>query len=434
MDSTRAFGHIASMSHVPEWKALRLAERTTALHSLLVAPNAAATSAHLSNDIIDLTTEEIWSDLAPSARDGAISAINSRVNRYTEAIGLFDVRSALARRISAETGQPWSADEVAITNGGKQAFFNAALALLNHGDEVLIPTPYWTSFPAQIVVAGGTPVFVDTRRSNYIPRLTDLAAAVTSRTKAIVVNTPHNPTGVVYDRDTLESIAQFAKDRDIWIIFDECCGAFAHAPHIHHPLLAVAPGVRNRTLIVNSFSKSLALTGWRIGYLAAPRPVISAINALQGHTTANVNVVAQHALLHYLERGDLYFQALLQRQVANARALGLSILSSLTSVPQPPAQGGLYFYLDLTELQRRANAHGHELSADDVARVMLANAGVAIVSGTAFGDAAGIRLSYGGDLESLGKGLRRLSATLNEISRNGLTDREWNWKGGQSNT
>lgn len=392
-----------------------LAQRTHSfkLSETVAATTAASAAAGSGKEIIDLTAGKISSQIAPSVRDGAIDAINRNLNRSTETVGLMKLRHALARKISVETGQPWSANEIAVTNGAKQALFNAAMTLLNPGDEVLIPAPYWTTFAAQIAVAGGTPVFIETRYNNYVPRLTDLTVAVTSKTKAIVVNTPNNPTGTIYDRDTLIGIAQLAASHDLWIIFDECYATFAHAPHTHHPIVSVAPQARNRTLIVNSFSASLALTGWRIGYLAGPKAVINAVEALQSHTTSNPNVIAQHALLHHLERGDVYFQSLLQRHVANARALGLSILSTLKLVPQPGAQGGFYFYLDLSELQLRAKAHGHEFNADDVVKALLIEAGVATVSGTAFGDPAGVRLSYGIDLEFLDKGLRRLTATLN---------------------
>ncbi|MCP3420005.1 aminotransferase class I/II-fold pyridoxal phosphate-dependent enzyme [Bradyrhizobium brasilense] len=395
-----------------------LAQRTVMFKSsgTAAAAKAAKVAAASGREIIDLAAGEIWSDLAPSVREGAIAAIHCNINRYTDTLGLMELRHALARKISAETAQPWSADEIAVTSGAKQALFNAAMVLLNPGDEVLIPSPYWTTFPAQVVIAGGTPIFVRTRHNNYVPRLTDLAAAITPKTKAIVVNTPNNPTGTVYARDILAGIAKLAVDRDLWIIFDECYGSFVHAPHSHDPIVSVAPWARDRTLIVNSFSKSLALTGWRIGYLAGPNAVIEAVKALQSHTTSNPNVIAQHGLLHHLGTRNPTFRLRLQRHVANARALGLSILSALTLVPQPAAQGGFYFYLDLGDLQRRAMANGRELDADDVVKALLMNAGVATVSGTAFGDPAGIRLSYGVDLESLDKGLRRLTATLNELA------------------
>ncbi|MFH0303143.1 aminotransferase class I/II-fold pyridoxal phosphate-dependent enzyme [Bradyrhizobium sp. 31Argb] len=392
-----------------------LAHRTALFKASGTAAARTAATAAIADgrQIIDLTAGEIWSELPPTVREGAIAAINRNLNRYTDTLGLMELRHAIACKLSAETAQPWSAEEIAVTSGAKQALFNAAMALVNPGDEVLVPAPYWTTFPAQIIIAGGTPVFIQTRHNGYVPRLTDLTAAITSKTKAIVVNTPNNPTGAIYPRDTLADISQLAIDRELWIIFDECYGAFTHAPHTHHPIVSVAPQARARTLIVNSFSKALALTGWRIGYLAGPKAAISAVKALQSHTTSNPNVIAQHAVLHHLQSGDTAFQLQLQRDVANARALGLSILSALTLVPQPAAQGGFYFYLDLTKLQRRTKLIGRGVNADDVVNGLLMDAGVATVSGTAFGDPAGVRLSYGIDLESLDKGLRRLTATLN---------------------
>lgn len=392
-----------------------LAQRTDLFNSLHTAAawTAAEAAAMSSEQVIDLTTGDIWSDVPPSVREGAIAAINRRFDHHTDTVDLVELRDALARKISVETAQSWSADEIAVTSGAQQALFNAAMILLNPGDEVIIPVPYWTTFPAQILLAGGTPVFIDTRHNNYVPKVTELAEAITSKTKAIVVNTPNNPTGAIYDCVTLARIAQLAVDRDLWIIFDECYGALAHAPHAHYPIVSVAPRARARILMVNSFSKSLGLTGWRIGYLAGPKTLISAVRALQRHATSTPNVITQHALLHHLDSGDNGFQLRLKRQVSNARALGLSILSTLRWVPQPAAQGGFYFYLDLSKWQSRAKARNREFNADDVVNVLLMDGGVATVSGTAFGDPAGVRLSYGIDLKLLERGLRRLTATLN---------------------
>lgn len=197
----------------------------------MAAASAAAEAASASGgELIDLTAEEISSQLPLSMHRGAIAAMSWNVNRYTDTI-VTELRHALACKISAQTAQFWSADEIAVTSGAKQALFNAVVVLLNPGDEVLIPAPYWTTFPAQIVVAGGTPVFIETRHDSYIPRLPGLAAAVTPRTKAIVVDTPNNPTGAIYDRDTLAGVAQLALDRNLWIIFDDPMGLLP-MPHI----------------------------------------------------------------------------------------------------------------------------------------------------------------------------------------------------------
>lgn len=392
-----------------------LAQRTNLFGSsgTAAARAAAKAAADAGKEIIDLTAGEIWSDLSPAIRDGAIDAINKNVNRYTDTIGMMELREALARKVSLDTGQIWKAEEIAVTSGAKQALFNAAMVLLNPGDEVIIPAPYWTTFPAQILIAGGTPVFVDTRSNGYVPRLEDLKAAVTDRTRAILINTPNNPSGAVYDVQTLIGIAELAINRNLWIIFDECYGDFVHGHQTHHPIVSVVPEVRARTVIVNAFSKSLALTGWRIGYLAGPKEVVGAVKALQSHTTSNPNVIAQHAVLSHLQHGDGSYESRLRSQLASARHIGLNILSSLTRTPVPKAQGGFYFYLDLADLLKPALANGAAANADEIVNSLLSQAGVAAVSGTAFGDPAGLRLSYGIPPEKLEAGLSRLVEVLN---------------------
>jgi aspartate aminotransferase len=392
-----------------------LAQRTGMFKSSGTAAARAAAKAAIDagKEIVDLTAGEIWSELAPTIRDGAIEAINNGVNRYTDTIGLAELREALARKVSLETGQLWQLDEIAVTSGAKQALFNAAMVLLNPGDEVVIPAPYWTTFPAQVMIAGATPVFVETRANGYVPRIEDIRAAITERTRAIVINTPSNPTGAVYDVQTLMAIAELAINRNFWIIFDECYGDFVHGHQMHHPIVSVAPQARGRTIIVNAFSKSLALTGWRIGYLAGPKDVVSAVKALQSHTTSNPNVIAQHAVLAHLQRSDGVYESKLRSQLASARQVGLNVLSSLTRVPVPKAQGGFYFYLDLSNLLKPAIANSVAVTADEVVNSLLAEAGVASVSGTAFGDPSGLRLSYGIPPERLETGLSRLVELLN---------------------
>jgi aspartate aminotransferase len=373
---------------------------------------AAAAAAAGGKEIVDLTSGEIWADLSPAIRDGAIAAIERGVNRYTDTIGLSELRDALATRLSAEAGAGWSSKEIAVTAGAKQALFHAAMLLLNPGEEVIIPAPYWTTFPAQVLLAGGKPVFVDSRDSGYVPQLHAIKAAVTSSTRAIIVNTPSNPTGAVYDRQTLAGIAEIALAHDLWVIFDECYGAFTYEPHTHAHIVEVAPEIRSRTLIVNAFSKQLALTGWRVGYLAGPEPVIKAAKALQSHTTSNPNVIAQHAVLAHLEKSDGAYEHALFARLEHARGLGLEILAGLTNVPAPCAQGGFYFYLDVAGLLKRSETRGQPRNADDVVAALLA-AGVATVSGTAFGDPCGLRVSYGAPIEQLERGLQRLVAILN---------------------
>ncbi|MDK1390076.1 aminotransferase class I/II-fold pyridoxal phosphate-dependent enzyme [Sinorhizobium sp. 8-89] len=392
-----------------------LAQRTSLFKpsGTAAARAAARAAADAGKEITDLTAGEIWSDLAPTIREGAIEAIDKGVNRYTETVGMMELREALARKVSLDTGQIWKAEEVAVTSGAKQALFNAAMVLLNPGDEVIVPAPYWTTFPAQVLIAGGTPIFVDTRSNDYVPRTEDIKTAVTERTRAVVISTPNNPTGAVYDVQTLKEIAELAINHNVWVIFDECYGDFVHGHYNHYSIVSVVPEIRSRTLIVNSFSKSLALAGWRIGYVAGPTEVIDAARALQSHTTSNPNVIAQHAVLTHLQRGDSGYERELRSRLTSARQMGLEILSYLKRIPVPKAQGSFYFYLDLTNLLAPETSNPMTGDADTVVHSLLAEAGVATVSGSAFGDPAGIRLSYGVSLERLEAGLGRLVGILN---------------------
>ncbi|QPB24492.1 aminotransferase class I/II-fold pyridoxal phosphate-dependent enzyme [Rhizobium sp. 007] len=394
-----------------------LAHRTSLFKSSRTAAARAAAKAasDAGKEIIDLTAGEIWADLAPTIREGAIEAIRQGVNRYTDTVGIMELREALARKVSTETGQLWAANEIAVTTGAKQALFNAAMVLLNPGDEVIIPAPYWTTFPAQVRIAGGISVHVDTRSNGYALRIEDIETALTAQTRAIVINTPNNPTGTVYDAEILRGIGQLAIHHDLWIIFDECYGEFIHTDVAHHSIVSVLPEVRSRTLIVNAFSKSLALTGWRIGYLAGPDYVISAVNALQSHTTSNPNVIAQHAVLYHLQNSDGSYEQLLRSQLSTARQVGLGVLSGLSRIQAPTAMGGFYFYLDLKSIlapEPWTLVIG-DRDADMLVWELIAQAGVATVSGTAFGDPFSLRLSYGVPPDKLESGLGRLVKFLN---------------------
>lgn len=395
-----------------------LAHRTTlfAQSGTARARAAAKAAAAGGRRVIDLSAGEIWCEPPGTVLAGAMAAIERGENRYTDTVGIPLLRESIAQRVSCDTGQVWSADEVAVTAGAKQALFNAAMVVLNPGDEVLIPAPYWTTFPAQVQIAGAKAVFVDTRADGYLPRIDNLRAAITSATRAIVVNTPNNPTGAVYDRTLLEGIAELAMRANLWVIFDECYSSFVHEPKHHESIASIAPEVRSRTLIVNAFSKQLALTGWRLGYLVGPKEVIAAVKTLQSHTTSNPNVIAQYAALAHLESGDRSFEAGLRSMLGAARTRGLEILSGLKDVAQPGARGGFYFYLDLSPIIARCDQDGSRIDIDEIARLLIEKGAVASVSGSAFGDPTGLRLSYGVPLDKLESGLTRLVETLNTLN------------------
>lgn len=244
-------------------------------------------------DIIDLSAGELTCETSEIIKKAAIKAILLGNNRYTDTIGIIHLRELIASHLEAETQQPWTKDEIALTAGAKQALFNAAMVLLNPGDEVIIPVPYWTTFPAQTYLANAVPVLVDTSLYNYQLNAEQIINAITPKTKAIVLNTPNNPTGAVYEELTLKKIIDVAVQKNIFIIYDICYSKFIYSPSKYVNIINLHPEGKNHTIIINSFSKSLALTGWRIGYVAAPKYIIDAIKALQSHTTSNPNTIAQ---------------------------------------------------------------------------------------------------------------------------------------------
>lgn len=374
------------------------------------------TLAAAGRQIIDLAAGEVMSEPPLTLREGAIAALRLGTNRYTDAIGLIPLRRAIAEKLSAETGICWNTEEVAISAGAKQALLNIAFAVLDPGDETIIIRPCWPTLPSQVLLAGATPVFVDARRPRYIPDIDAIRAAVTPRTKAIIINSPNNPTGAVYDRTTLQNVGELAINSNLWIVSDECYSSFVFRGARRYESIVMAhPGVRSRTIVVNTFSNQLAIAGWRLGYFAAPAEIISAARKLQNHTTANPNVIAQHAMLHYLQVSDGSFEREMHQRLDDARNTGLHILSALRDIAPPRADGSFFFYLDLSRLISALSDEGPARSVEDIARLLLEEADVGCVPGGAFGDMNGLRVSFGAPPDLLEIGLKRIVETLNSL-------------------
>lgn len=395
-----------------------LARRTRELtpSGTALARAAAQEAASDGRRIYDLSSGEILVPPPELLREGATAAIQRGVGRYTDSIGLPRLRAAIARTLSRETGTSWDASEIAVTAGAKQGLLNAVLCLLNPGDDALIVRPCWPTFPAQVIFAGATPVFVEARAPSYLPRVEDIEAAVRPATRLIVINSPNNPTGAVYPRSLLEGIAAIAERHNLWIISDECYAAYIHSIRGPEATCSVSTILRSRTIVVNAYSKQLAVTGWRIGYMAAPAEIIKAAKTLQGHMTSNPNVVAQHAVLHYLEADDISFEAETRVRLGEARERGLRILNRLRDVGVAEANGGFFFYLDLAGLlSGPAVARLGAVDADAIAAYLLRQANVAVVSGQTFGDPAGLRLSYGVPAAELTAALEHVVDALNGL-------------------
>lgn len=350
-------------------------------------------------DVIDLSAGELADPTPEPIVDAAVRAARDpSTHHYGPAAGEPALRAAVAAWAAARHDAPVAAEQVAITNGAKQAVFNALRALLRPGDEVVIPSPYWPTFPAAVTVAGGVPVCAPTGSDTVLSDLDALERVRGSATRAVIVASPHNPTGLAYSADRVRELAGWAIERDLWVIADDTYADLAFEP-APSPALVV-PAVAERLVTIGSTSKSHAMTGWRTGWLVAPAAVVRESVAIQSHTTSNVNRVAQAAAAAALERPDIPAGA--RARLRHARDRALALLAPLDlEIPVP--DGAFFLFPDV-----------RPFAADDVAlaEALLVDAGVATVPGSAFGCPGHLRLSYGGEPDRVADGIGRFVAHL----------------------
>lgn len=368
-------------------------------------------------NLIDLTSGEVWCDTHPLIQQGAIKAIESNINRYTNPLGIPSLRQTLAKVLTNDDKVPWSAEEIAVTSGAMQGLFNTMMVLLNQGEEVILSLPYWSTYPAQIYLAGGIPVIIDTRDNNYILRIEDIKRSLTPKTKIILINTPSNPTGVILDTHFLNGLAQIAEDNDIWIILDQVYKDFIYDNSNKEHFLKFSPQIRNRTVVINSLSKSLGLTGWRIGFLAAPKAFIDQMSIFQCNTTNNVNVITQHAALEYLHSSGSTLNNITFTQLVHSRNIAYNELKMLHNrfISYNLPDGGLFIYFNLRMLFTNRASLNKLISIDHLIELLISDVGVACVSGNAFGDEYGLRVSIGASPECVKEGVSRLVSFFNTI-------------------
>lgn len=365
--------------------------------------------------IINFAAGELAFDACQYMKAGAIDAVNGAKNRYTPPLGLPQLRETIARHVSQRCGIPVTSSEIAVTAGAKQALFNTALVLLNPGDEVIVPRPYWETLPTQIQLAGATPIFVDTRDDNYHLSCRAVEMALTPRTRMIVINTPNNPAGTVYQREQLTETGKLALEHGLWVVFDECYRTLLRPPHEHHNILSLVPALKSQTVLVDSFSKSLAVTGWRVGYACGPSDVITAMHNLQGHTTSNPNSLAQWAALDTLNADTRAFTDEVNQFLETQRQVACSHLDRIDSIRYAPAEGAFYLYIDISRLSGRRHYDTRICDVEHLADLLLSEAHIAVVPGSGCGDPGSIRISYAVNHAELIEGLTRFEQFISEL-------------------
>lgn len=348
-------------------------------------------------------------------KEAARAALREDRTRYTVVAGVPELREAICRKLERENGLRYAPDEVLVSAGSKHALFNAVAALCEEGDEVLIPSPYWVSYPEQVRYCGGVPVFVPTDpERGFRPRAADVAAALTPRSRLLILNSPNNPTGAVAEPGELQAIARLAVERDLWVISDEIYEHIVYEP-ARHVSIAAFPGMRERTVVVGGVSKAYAMTGWRLGWAAGPRPVIRAMADLQGQVTSNASTISQYAALAALEGPQEPVRAMVA-EYRRRRDYALARLRGMPGMRCTEPDGAFYLFVSVEGLLGR-RLGGLELTdGDAVAAALLEHARVAVVPGSGFGLPGYIRISYACSLERLREGLDRIEAALRQVS------------------
>jgi aspartate aminotransferase len=340
-----------------------------------------------------------------------------RYHRYTPAGGLPELKEAIATKTKRDSGYDVAAAQVLVTNGGKQAVYEAFATLLDPGDEVLLPAPYWTTYPEAIKLAGGVPVdVVTTEEQGYRVSVAQLEAARTPRTKVLLWCSPSNPTGAVASPEEVEAIGRWALEHGIWVVADEIYEHLVYGAAEHVSMPVAVPDLAEQCVVVNGVAKTYAMTGWRVGWLIGPADVVKAATNLQSHATSNVNNVAQVAALAAVS-GDLSAVAQMRTAFDRRRQTMVRMLNEIPGVECPEPFGAFYAYPSVKGLVG-ATLRGRTItSSAQLAELVLDEVGVAVVPGEAFGTPGYFRLSYALGDDDLVKGVTRLQQLLGEATQ-----------------
>jgi aspartate aminotransferase len=357
-------------------------------------------------------------DTPERIKEAAVQAMRRGHTKYTEVGGVPELRAAVCAKLQRDNGLRYEPADVLISCGAKHTLFNMVTALVNPGDEVLVPSPFWVSYPEQIKLVDGVPVPVDTLESTGFDLDVDrLRAAVTPRTKAIILNSPNNPTGAVFSPEALQAVARLAVERGLWVISDECYEALTFEGR-HVSVASFGPEIKARTLVVNTCSKAYAMTGWRIGYAAGPRALITAMTDVQSQVTSNPSSVAQWAAVEALA-GAQDEVAKMAGEFDRRRRLIIAGLNALPGVSCVMPKGAFYAFANVSGLFGRTYADGAASvtmkGSLDVTAFLLERAQVAVVPGLDFGSDAHVRLSYATSDALITEGLQRMTAAIKTL-------------------
>jgi aspartate aminotransferase len=362
-------------------------------------------------DVISFGAGEPDFDTPANVKESAIAAIHEGFTKYTPASGIDELKVAVVQKLARDNGLQYAPEEVIISCGAKHSLFNICLCLFEEGDEVIIPAPYWVSYPEQIKLAGAHPVILETSESEGFQINPDLLSRLlTGKTKAVIINSPSNPTGVVYSREVLEKIAEIAVHHGIYIISDECYERIVYDGKESISIASLGDEVKSLTIVVNAVSKPYSMTGWRIGYTAGPLDLIQAMSKVQSQTTSNPTSIAQKAAVEALN-GDQSSLKKMVEEFARRKSYMVSRLNEMRHISCIDPSGAFYTFPSISGIlgQGSGSSPNTSLSLSDY---LLEKAHIAVVPGSAFGADHHIRLSYACSLDNIRVGLDRMEDAL----------------------
>ncbi|CAO5042707.1 Aminotransferase [Microcystis aeruginosa] len=357
-------------------------------------------------DVCSFSTGEPDFDTPIHIKAAAKKALDEGKTRYGPAAGEPGLRKAIAEKLLRDNQLAYNADNIIVTNGGKQSLYNLIMALIEAGDEVIIPAPYWLSYPEMVTLAGGTSVIVNTSLENHYKITPEqLEAAITPKTKLFVLNSPSNPTGIVYTPEEIAALAKIVVEKDILVVSDEIYEKILYDGAIHRSIASFGPEIFQRSIISNGFAKAFSMTGWRVGYIAGPVEIVKAMTKIQGHSTSNVCTFAQYGAIAALESPQDCIEEMV-KAFSERRQYILERVRSLPGLNCPTPNGAFYVFIDISQTG---------LKSRDFCQKLLETQKVAAIPGIAFGADDCIRLSYATDLKTIEKGFDRIDKFIGTL-------------------
>lgn len=384
-------------------------DRISPSQTIAISTKARALKAQ-GRDIISLSAGEPDFDTPDNVKHAAVQAINAGQTKYTDVAGTKALRDAVAAKFKRDSNLDYTADEIIVSTGGKQVIFNAMVATMNAGDEAIIPTPCWVSYPDIVALADGTPVFVPCGQNNgFKLRAEDLDAAITPRTKWVVLNSPNNPTGAAYSATELRALADvLLQHPHVWIFTDDIYEKLVYGDFKFATLVEVEPRLRDRTVTMNGCSKAYAMTGWRIGFAGAPKVLIKAMDKLQSQSTSNTSSISQAAAVEALNGPQDFIATMIDTYQAR-RDMVVSMLNQAPGLHCHTPEGAFYVFPSVHGAIGKTTRAGTAIHTDeDFVVALLEEEGVAAVHGTAFMYPGHMRISYATDTDSLRRACERI--------------------------